>query len=144
MTDVLLFQTPDNGDICIEGGDVELSPGLETAAYLSLFGGNLADDGSQNNPNNWWGNSLETDPSFEYRSQTQYLLGTIPPTTKNLLRLESAVKNDLKWLEDVSAANSVSVSASLIGLNKVQIAIDIKAEGLEAQFNFVENWRASA
>jgi len=142
--DVLLFQTNDNGEIEIEGGLVTLSPGLDTSAYLSLFGGNWKDDGSQNNRQTWWGNLDESDPAMQYRSETQYLLGTIPATTGNLKRIEDAARRDLQWLTDEGAANSVTVSASLIGLNRVKIAIVIRAEGDEAEFNYTENWRASS
>ena len=45
--DVLLFQTVDDGEINIENGVVEMSGGLETAAYLSLYGGNEDDDGRE-------------------------------------------------------------------------------------------------
>lgn len=143
MTDVLLFQTDDNGEIEIEGGRVTLSPGLDTAAYLSLFGGNWKDDGSQNNRQTWWGNLDETEPSKRYRSETQFLLGTIPAISRNLRRIEDATTRDLQWLLDESVASSLTVSASLIGLNRVKIEIVIRAEGDESQFSYTENWRAS-
>jgi len=143
MTDVLLFQTNDNGEVEIEGGLVTLTPGLDTAAYLSLFGGNWKDDGSQNNRQTWWGNLGEQDPSRRYRSETQYLLGTIPATSRNLRRVEDAATRDLQWLLDEAVASSLTVSASLIGLNRVKIEVIIRAEGDESQFNYTENWRAS-
>lgn len=143
MTDVLLFQTNDNGEIEIEDGLVTLTPGLDTAAYLSLFGGNWKDDGSQNNRQTWWGNLGETEPAQRYRSETQYLLGTIPATSRNLRRIEDAAARDLQWLLDESIASSLTVSASLIGLNRVKIEVIIRAEGDESQFNYTENWRAS-
>jgi len=143
MTDVLLFQTNDNGEIEIEGGLVTLTPGLDTSAYLSLFGGNWKDDGSQNNRQTWWGNLDETEPAKRYRSETQYLLGTIPATSRNLRRVEDAATRDLQWLLDEAVASSLTVSASLIGLNRVKIEVIIRAEGDESQFNYTENWRAS-
>lgn len=143
MTDVLLFQTNDNGEVEIEGGLITLTPGLDTAAYLSLFGGNWKDDGSQNNRQTWWGNLDETEPSKRYRSETQYLLGTIPATSRNLRRVEDAATRDLQWLLGESIASSLTVSASLIGLNRVKIEVIIRAEGDESQFNYTENWRAS-
>lgn len=143
MTDVLLFQTNDNGEMEIEGGLVTLTPGLDTAAYLSLFGGNWKDDGSQNNRQTWWGNLSEADPAQRYRSETQYLLGTIPAIPRNLRRVEDAATRDLQWLQDEAIANSLTVSASLIGLNRVKIEVIIRAEGDESQFNYTENWRAS-
>ena len=142
--DVLLFETNDNGEIEIEDGLVTLTPSFDSAVYLSLFGGNWADDGSQNNRQTWWGNLDEQATANQYRSETQYLLGTIPATTGNLKRIEDAASRDLQWLIEENAASSLAVSASLPGLNRVKIEISIRAEGDEAQFNYTENWRASS
>ena len=46
-----------------------------------------------------------------------YLLGSIPATSGNLLRIEDAVNIDLAWLEEKT------VSVSLVALNRVQIEI---------------------
>ncbi len=144
MSDVLLFQTNDNGDINIDGGIIELTGGFDTAFYLSLFGGNWLDDGSQDNENQWWGNYIETNPSNRYRSETQYLLGLLPATTGNLKRIEDAAGRDLEWMLTENAASSVEVEASLVGLNRIQITITVEADGQEQQFNFTQNWRAGA
>lgn len=140
--DVLLFQTNDEGNILIENGDVVLSSGLETAAYLSLFGGNEEDDGRPDNPLTYWGNLDETDPAKQYRSETQYLLHALPATSGNLLKVEAAAGRDLAWMIENGAASAVTVIAALVGLNRVSIKISIIAEGLETEFEFVQNWKA--
>ena len=132
MTDVLLQQTNNNGDIIVENGIVEMSAGLESAAYLSLFGG--AD---------WWGNIDETLTARQYDCKTQKTIDTLPPSSRNLLRIEEAVKSDLAWFISEKVASSVEVSAIMPALNMVQIAIVIKAEGQEADFVFIENWKNS-
>jgi phage gp46-like protein len=141
--DVLLFQTNDDGNILIENGIAEMSAGLETAAYLSLFGGNEDDDGRKDNPDNWWGNIDEGNPSSEYHSETQNLLQAIPATTGNLLRVQKAAERDLAWFTEDSIASSVTVEASLPALNTVKLVINIEANGEESSFQFTENWRAS-
>ena len=140
MSDVYLFQTNDDGEICIENGFVSLTGGLDTAAYLSLFGGNEQDDGSQNTSLNYWGNILENDKAFQYRSQTQYLLRSIPSVSSNLLRIEEAVLRDLQWMLDNNVASSIEVAATIPNVNRVNIAITILAQGDESEFNFTENW----
>lgn len=144
MGDVLLYQTNDNGDIIVEGGVVALSGGLETAAYLSLFGGNEQDDGRADNPLQYWGNLNETEAEKQYRSETQYLLRSIPAIPANLRRLEDAAERDLAWLISVKAATSVSVSASMPGRNQVRLAVTINAEGDPTNLEYVENWKADA
>lgn len=142
--DVKLFQTDDDGNITVENGLVEMSGGLETAAYLSLFGGNEDDDGRADNPANWWANLDEIDPTRQYHSETQNLLQALAATTGNLRRIEDAAGRDLAWFVDSGAASSVSVSASIPGINRIKLTIDIEAIGQESSFEFVENWKAGA
>lgn len=142
--DVSLFQTNDDGNIEVEGGIVTMGGGLETAAYLSLFGGNEDDDGRKDNPTNWWANLDEVDPVREYRSETQNLLQAIPATSGNLRRIEDAANRDLTWFVQNKVASSVNVVASIPGLNKIKLTIDIEARGEESSFEFVENWKAGA
>ena len=141
--DVKLFQTDDDGEIVVEGGIVEMSGGLETTAYLALFGGNEDDDGSQDNPKTWWGNLDETEPARRYISRTQELLKSSPATSGNLRRVEEAVKQDLNFFLTEKIANSVTASASIPALNRVKIVITIEAEGVETSFEFTENWKAA-
>lgn len=142
--DILLYQSNDNGEINAAAGLIEMSGGLETAAYLSLFGGNEQDDGRQDNPRQWWGNLDEAQTENQYRSETQYLLRSIPSIPANLRRLEEAAKRDLAWFVSARAATSVSVSASMPGLNQVRIVVHLNIEGDPAQLEFVENWKADA
>ncbi len=142
--DVSLFQTDDEGNITVEGGIVTMGGGLETSAYLSLFGGNEDDDGSQDNSANWWANLDEGDPAKEYHSETQNLLQALPATTGNLRRIEDAANRDLAWFITNKVASSVKVAASIPGLNKIKLTIDIEAIGEESSFEFVENWKAGA
>lgn len=142
--DVLLFQTTDDGDINVEGGLVEMSGGLETMAYLCMFGGNEDDDGLSKNGLTYWGNLDEIDPAVQYRSETQHLLQAIPATTGNLRRIEDAANRDLKVFIEKKIASSVTVVATIPGLNKIKIVINIDALGEESSFEFVENWKVSS
>tara|TARA_R110000737_G_scaffold290683_1_gene297279 strand:- start:4679 stop:5125 length:447 start_codon:yes stop_codon:yes gene_type:complete len=142
--DVSLFQTDDDGNITVEGGIVTMSGGLETSAYLSLFGGNEDDDGRADNQANWWGNIDEVDPAREYHSETQNLLQALAATTGNLRRIEDAANRDLSWFSTNKIASSVNVVASIPGINRIKLTIDIEAQGEESSFEFVENWKAGA
>jgi len=141
--DPFLFQTNDGGNINVENGITELSSGLETAAYLSLFGGNEDDDGSEKTDKNWWGNFTETVESAQYRSETQYILRSLPATSGNLGKLREAVLRDLDWMVQDKVASEIDVNVTIPGLNKVMIECNINAIGPENQFVFYENWKAS-
>lgn len=141
--DVALKQTPDGGDFNVENGIVEMCPGLEVAAYISLFGGNIEDDGSLNNPKQYWGNVIENEPVKQLRSRTQFLVKSLPLTSANLRRVEEAARNDLQWFLDGRIASELEVVATVPALNKLQIDIAINAYGIEQNFTFTENWGAS-
>lgn len=141
--DVKLFQTPDDGNITVENGVVEMSGGLKTAAYVSLYGGNQADDGRTDNAFTWWGNRDEIDPVKQYRSETQNVLESLPATTNNLRKVEDAANRDLAWFVEKKVASSVSVVASIPALNRIKLTITIEANGIESSFEFVENWKVA-
>jgi phage gp46-like protein len=139
--DVNLYHSTDDGEINILGGIVEMSGGLATAAYLSMFGGNENDDSLSENHLSWWGNLNESDSVKKYRSETQNLLRSIPATSGNLIRIEDAAKRDLSWFITEKVASSISISVSIPGLNSVKIVVKIEANGIESTFEFVENWK---
>jgi phage gp46-like protein len=141
--DAWIFQTDDGGDIEIKVGVVTLRPGLDSSVYLSLFGGNLEDDGRPTNPRRWWGNLSETLDSRQYIGRLEDVLTRLPPVPFNLARYEDAAKQDLEWLTAERVASSVTVAASIPALNSVRIIVTIIADGQESDFEFTANWRAS-
>ena len=142
--DVRLFQTVDGGEVSVVGGVMAMDGGLETSAYLSLFGGNEDDAGGADESRTWWGNLSETETARQYRSETQNLLQAIAATSGNLLRIEDAAKRDLAWMVDEGAASAVTVAVTIPGLNRVRIGVIVEAIGKTSEFVFVENWKASA
>ena len=130
--DVILFQTADDGEIQVIDGLVTMDGGLQTAAYVSLFGGN--EDGGD-----WWANIPEPDPVKRYASQTQLLLDTLPASSANLLRLQDAAAQDLAWMVSEGVAETVKVLVTIPALNALKLTIDIDGES----FDFEANWRAS-
>jgi len=141
--DVVLYQTTDDGEIEVVGGVVTMSGGLETAAYLALFGGNEQDSGRPGDRAEFWGNLSEPDPVRHYRSETQYLLNTSPAIPANVQRINDAVRRDLSFFVDENIASSIGVEVTIPGLNTVKIVITIEADGDESEFEFVENWKST-
>ena len=150
MTDVRLFHTDDGGDIAFsEGTTVEVlqDTGLETAVYLSLFGGNerdsgIADDDAEAahaHAQQWWGNLGEPRPR-QMRSELAHFLQSIPATTYNLIRVEQSGARDLRWMIDESIAREVDVSASLIGVDRVNITVRIAVDDTELVYAFSALW----
>ena len=135
--DVHLRQENDGGEMTIENGLTEMSDGLETAAFLSLFGGNDDDGGLQGDePRQWWANFDETETEKQYRSQTQNLLRSIPLNTANLQRIEDAVYSDLAWLVE-SVATNVEALATMPALNTVRIQAFVEVDGKVVPLSFI-------
>ena len=141
--DVKLFQTTDDGDISVVGGITEMSSGLGTAVYLSMFGGNEHDPGGDDTRNQYWGNITEIDSSKRYRSETQHLLSALPLNTGNILKIEKAIGRDLQWMLDVGTVTSIEISTGIPQINKIKIDITVISEGKEQTITFTENWKAS-
>lgn len=143
MSDILLFQTADGGNIIIENNnDVQLTGGFETDFFMSLFGGNEDDNGSAGNKKSWWGNLLEDDPAYQFRSRTQNLLISLPLVSGNIRKIEDAVKIDLKPYIDSGAITELSVAVSITGPRRVKIIITALADGNEINITFLANWQA--
>ena len=136
--DVLLLQGLNDGDINVIGGVVEMTDDLQTAILLSMFGGN-EDDNGQEPMFSWWGNLTENETEREYRSETQYLAKTLPATTFNRARIESAALRDLNWLIENQLALSVNVVVTLPGGNIYRISgvveTAIKSTAFELDIN---------
>lgn len=136
MTDVLLRQTADGGEITVDAGLVLMSEGLETAVYLSLFGGNEDDPGDADRTRQWWGNIGESEPARTYRSETQYLIRSLPSVPSNLRRIEQAATRDLQWMIDTGVARSIAVAALIPAVDRVTLDIRIATARDQIQLSF--------
>ena len=136
-----MFQTDDGGEIPVDGGVVEMDDGLASAVYLSLFGGNEQDDGTKDNPLQWWGNGGEQ-PDRQQRSALQHLLRSLPAIPANLRRLEAAAGRDLKWMVPAGAATRVLTVVTMPGLNRIRVVVlTTGPDGTKRRLEFSENWK---
>lgn len=136
MTDVLLRQTNDGGSITIVGGLCQMSEGLETAVYLSMFGGNEDDAGDADTTFQWWANIGEPDAARTYRGETQQLIASLPAIPANLRRIEQAAARDLAWMLEAGVANAIAVSARIPALNRVAVDVEITTLAEVIQLSF--------
>jgi len=135
--DVQLFQTNEGGDVQVVSGDLLLTDGIESAAYLSLFGGDEDDDGTDaTEPKQWWGNCDEPVAERAYRSELQAALKTVPLIAANLLRFEEAASRDLAWFTSTGVATFVAVRATMPSLGAVMITGAIEVDGARYPFKF--------
>lgn len=132
--DIHILQTTYGGEVT---KDLATRDGLESAVYLSLFGGNVGDDGMAKCARQWWGNLKTREPERHYRGEAANLLNEIPPTAYNLRRVEDAAARDLAWMKAGGYARSVKVSARLSAPREVSITVAI--DDLDP-LRFATNW----
>jgi phage gp46-like protein len=141
MTDIQLFQGPDGGDVEVTNGVLTLDGSPSTAVYLSLFGGNVEDDGTTSKEaEQWWANRIEAEPTRRYRSQTQALLVGLPAIPANTKRIEEANLADLAWLTE-NLAKSVTSSVTIPARNTARIVITVIGhDGVKQVYDFTKPW----
>lgn len=142
--DIVLYQTPNGGDICIDNGIIAMDGGLSTCVYLSLFGGNEDDNGLANNSATWWGNIDVDHAAQKYISLTQHILKSLPATSFNLIKLNDAVEADLDWLLSEKIMTSIIVAVSIPKMNEVHISIEMaNIQGVTQNLQYTQNWEHS-
>jgi len=120
--DLLLFSTNDGGEIeFTENNCFQNDTGFETAIYLSLFGGNYNDNGTEATKNeSWWGNNLENNnPERKLVSRFQNISRGLPLTPGNLLILKDAIKEDLQWFIDEKIIDILEINLSIPSKNRL-------------------------
>lgn len=142
MSDATLILEENGGDLILEGGDLLVGNGLEGAAIISLFGGNMDDNGLPgDNGKQYWGNLITNSPTERQRAETQRLLRTIPATSGNLLRLQDAVVRDLAWFTVEKIVEKYAVEVRLIAVRRITIVIDLLIANNENQrLQFTREW----
>ena len=137
--DVRLYQKDgDGGEIDFVNGQAVMDDGLETAAFLSMFGGNDDDSGLDGDkPRQWWANFEEPDAVKRHRSETQFLLNSIALIPANLRRVEDAANADLAWMVETGLAGFVSAAATMPALNTIKLQLKIEVQGQELEPAFI-------
>jgi phage gp46-like protein len=146
VADVLLEHKPDGGDIRMPAGEgITMTEGLETAVYLSHFGGNAEDNGTDATAHlQWWGNRGETDERRQLRGGLQAALQSLPVTSGNLLRLGDIAADDLQWLVDEGLAESVRSSVTLVGPKRIELVDHITVSGRTYQIRNFATWGSAS
>lgn len=141
--DVRLFNTQDGGEINFVNGHLEMTAGFETMIFLCLFGGNIEDDGLENNKKTWWGNLNIDNPDHRYISRFQNLARGLPLTSNSLRRLEDAALSDLNVFKTSGIAGEVSAVTSIPVRNRLKLTVDVNSpSGESSHVEFLLNWQS--
>jgi hypothetical protein len=116
------------GDLQLLGNDFALVYGNENQIYLALFGGNIEQSTNEPSPIpgqnfDYWGNKLfhGNIPGRQFNSKTERTLNNTPLNSAGRVKIENAVKDDLKFLTDLGATFTVNVTLPAINTVKINI-----------------------
>lgn len=125
MTDVALVPWEETLDLALEGGDLRLDLGLETACLLSLFTDGLAEQAevpADDDRRGWWASGLlSTDQDF-FGSRL-WLLERAVLVDPTLARMEGQVREALAWLVDRDLAERLDVAARRLDREVASVSV---------------------
>lgn len=148
-SDVRIVLGPDGADLGLEGGELALDAGLQSAVVASLWSDRRAEAtdlppevaGSENpgplvvDPRGWW-----AEDSGERFGSHLWLLARSKATPQTLARAEQAAAEALQWLIDEQIARSIEVSASYD--EKKRLLLEVRVERNESP-RWDHLWRAT-
>lgn len=121
MTDLLIAEFGNGGDLALRGNDLVGVTGIENTPYLSMFGGA-----------SWWANYMF--PQNLFSSQTETALRINPLTSAGRIAIEQAANADLAYLNNI-AGTIWSVDVTIPIPNRLEMAITINGQQFIYQWN---------
>ena len=134
--DIFLFPILEGtGDIKIQNGEPIMDQGFETAVYISLEGGT-------GKVKDYFGNQY-LDEDQQIVSKSADFREGAPLTSNSILTHDELAAQDLEWMKNVGIADDVDVETSIIGKNRIEVAVDILKDGDKVALSpFQLNWKA--
>jgi hypothetical protein len=123
MTDIIIYESGNGGEISIKAGDIETTDGLLNMPYLSHFGGNVETSTTGNEIEgierlDWWGNQfLETESQMNSELERSLLNNAL--NSNGRANIEKDATKDIQILNKLG---NVSSSVEITGQNKVKIS----------------------
>lgn len=139
--DIKFTQTNGRWDIDFSDGDFEMTDGLDTALYMSVFGEKRANVGQVSNPSLRRG-----DFTNEFSRVVNYEIGCLfwlyssqaKNTTRNLQLLQDTVREGLRWMIDDGILTKTNVEATKTGSN-IQLDIELTNNQSSKYYNLLVN-----
>lgn len=143
MADLKMIETGDGGDFVLVGSNLQMIDGFQNMPYFGMFGGNVESNTQEFLPTeqrfDFWGNQLFTlqNAAIQFNSETERILNEIALTSSGRLQIENAVKDDLDFFRSFS---TISVAASIVATDRVEIAIQIVELPTQESTEYVYIW----
>lgn len=129
MTDVALHQIGvGQFGLLLDGNDLKVDDGLETAVIISLFSDKRLPDGQEPNdgtddPRGWWGDI--GDPENVQIGSYLWLLWREKMVPATVARAIAYARDALQWMISDGIARSVNVTGERAGLYQISLAPEI-------------------
>lgn len=122
MTDILIYESGNGGEISIKNGDIETTDSLVNQFYLAHFGGNIeaittGEEVEGEERNDWWGNFF-LDKKNQMNSLLEKTLNEVPLNSSGRTILE---RNSIKDIEFLNSLGTITSEVVLTGNNKLII-----------------------
>jgi hypothetical protein len=123
MTDVLIYESGNGGELSLKNGDIETTDGLFNQPYLSHFGGNIEASTTGNEVEgeeraDWWGNTF-LDASAQMNSELERSLNNNALNSAGRINIERDAQKDIEHLNDIA---NVSSTVVITGNDKLLIS----------------------
>ena len=142
--DLSIQDNGNGGDVVVKGNDFELVTSIFNQPYLGLFGGNVemsTQDGTKdlNQRFDYWGNELffQEDQGQQFNSNFERELQNVSLTSAGIQKLESVLKDDLKYLAPLG---TVTTNIFIDTVDKINIEVFIQEPGELAEQLFKMIW----
>ncbi len=124
--DLQLTEQDSGGDLTLSGNDLAVVYGVENMPYIGTFGG--AD---------WWGNDLlfPADSDFQFTSETEAILLTVPLNSEGRATVEAAIKRDLQFLLNDVQGTELNVSVRIADDNVLVIGVTFGGANFSLKWN---------
>lgn len=157
MSDIALQWGDSEADIVLDGADLLLEDGLETAVIISLFCDARADASDvlpdlESGRRGWWGD-LFADAENDHTGSKLWLLWREKRTQETLERARQYASEALAWMIEDGIAASIDIAASFLslaeltgsGTNPHEYALVIEAtitkpDGTREAFRYAYQW----
>lgn len=129
--DILLFSTPDGGEIQVINGEPDMDGGFESAVYISIFGG----DGESH----WIEEYQKENEKFKCEFYN-FIKGNIK-SINNLNKGIKFLERDLAWIKSDTIADKINISIDDLDTKRIRVNVEILANGKKLFENkYIINW----
>lgn len=136
MTDILIYESGNGGEISIVNGDIQSTDSLANQSYLAHFGGNLealttGEETENTERFDWWGNTFLSQEN-QMNSLLEKTLNEVALNSSGRITLERKSKEDLGFLKDFG---EISTTVQISSNDKVRISDKINQTKVDFIWN---------